>query len=168
MPLLELQRIAKNFGATAALGGVDLAIEPGEVHALIGENGAGKSTLMNILSGAFPPDSGLMRFSTQPYSPRGPADARSIGIAHIHQELSLCLHMTVAENISLGLEPQKLGIIDRAAMRQRARTLLEDFGCSHILPNVTVGSLAIPDQQVVEICRALAGDARVILMDEPT
>jgi ribose transport system ATP-binding protein len=168
MPLLELQGITKNFGATAALGGVDLVIEPGEVHALIGENGAGKSTLMNILSGAFPPDSGAMRFNGQPYAPRSPIDARAKGIAHIHQELSLCLHMTVAENISLGLEPQRLGIIDRAAMRERARTLLEDFGCSHISPNATVASLAIPDQQVVEICRALAGDARIILMDEPT
>ena len=168
MPLLELQGVKKNFGATAALAGVDLSIEPGEVHALIGENGAGKSTLLNILSGTFPPDSGRLLLNGHSYVPSGPADARSHGIVHIHQELSLCPHLSVAENISLGLEPSSMGLLDRTAMQRRANTLLEDFGCTHIAPTQLVSSLSMPDQQVVEICRALASKSRIILMDEPT
>ncbi len=168
MPLLELQGVKKNFGATAALAGVDLEIAPGEVHALIGENGAGKSTLLNILSGAFPPDSGELRLDGQIYFPRGPADARVQGIVHIHQELSLCPHLSVAENISLGLEPNHFGMIDRDAVLRRAHDLLEDFGCTHINVDAMAGSLSMPDQQVVEICRALASRSRIILMDEPT
>ncbi len=168
MALLELKGVKKNFGATAALTGVDLEIAAGEVHALIGENGAGKSTLLNILSGAFPPDSGELHFNSQPYSPRGPAEARVKGIVHIHQELSLCPHLTVAENISLGLEPSRFGLLQRDAMLRRARNLLEDFGCTHINIQAAAGSLSMPDQQVVEICRALASRSRIILMDEPT
>ncbi|MCU1286627.1 MAG: transporter related protein [Acidobacteriales bacterium] len=168
MPLLQLSGIKKRFGATVALNGVSLAVEPGEVHALIGENGAGKSTLMNILSGGFPADSGEMHFSESPYAPAGPSDARSRGIAHIHQELSLCPHLSVAENILLGMEPSRYGVIDRAAMSTRARQLLNEFGCDHIVPEQIVASLSVPDQQVVEICRALASNARIILMDEPT
>src|SRR6185312_15942781 len=148
MPLLELQGVKKNFGSTAALAGVDLSIEPGEVHALIGENGAGKSTLLNILSGTFPPDSGRLLLNGHSYVPSGPADARSHGIVHIHQELSLCPHLSVAENISLGLEPSSMGLLDRTAMQRRANTLLEDFGCTHIAPTQLVSSLSMPDQQV--------------------
>lgn len=168
MALLELHSITKNFGATAALGGVDFSIEPGEVHALIGENGAGKSTLLNILSGAFSPDSGRMFFAGDAYVPLGPADARAQGVVHIHQELSLCPHLSVAENISLGTEPNHFGWLDRDAQHKRARALLDDFGCSHIRTDRAAGSLSMPDQQVVEICRALATRSRVILMDEPT
>src|SRR5512135_1585056 len=103
MTLLELRDVHKRFGATQALAGVDLSVAPGEVHALIGENGAGKSTLMNVLSGAFPPDRGTMRFAGEPYAPADPRDARGRGVVHIHQELSLCPHLTVAENVLLGL-----------------------------------------------------------------
>src|SRR5260221_7414180 len=113
MALLELRGITKSFGATAALGGVDLAVEAGQVHALIGENGAGKSTLLNILSGALIADSGQITFNGAGYVPSGPADARSKGIVHIHQELSLCPHLSVAENISLGSEPSSFGWLDR-------------------------------------------------------
>src|SRR6185312_9623271 len=134
----------------------------------IGENGAGKSTLLNILSGAFAPDSGELHFDGRTYSPRGPADAREKGIVHIHQELSLCPHLTVAENISLGLEPSKFGVLDRDSMLRRARKLLGDFGCTHINVEAGAATLSMPDQQVVEICRALASRSRVILMDEPT
>ena len=109
-----------------------------------------------------------MLIDGRPYTPRGPADARSLGIVHIHQELSLCRHLSVAENISLGLEPNQLGWLDRAAMQQRARGLLEDFGCTHISPDQLVASLSMPDQQIVEICRALASKSCVMLMDEPT
>src|SRR5215210_7315624 len=106
MSLLALTAITKHFGPTAALTGVDLDVMGGEVHALIGENGAGKSTLMNILSGLHRPDAGTMHFGGEPYVPQGPADARRRGIAHIHQELALCPHLPVAENIFLGMEPR--------------------------------------------------------------
>ncbi len=166
--MLTLRAITKHFGATIALGGVDLDIAPGEVHALIGENGAGKSTLMNILSGAFPPDSGTMTVGGEPYAPRGPADARDRGIAHIHQELALCAHLSVAENILMGIEPSRGGWLQRGALNDRAAALLADFGRAEIDPRARTGSLPLADQQVVEICRALARDARVLLMDEPT
>src|SRR5262245_29706402 len=103
--MLELSGVAKRFGATAALAGVDLEVRAGEVHALIGENGAGKSTLLNVLAGAFPPDAGTMRLAGSDFAPRSAADARRLGVAHIHQELSLCPHLSVAENVLLGGEP---------------------------------------------------------------
>jgi len=166
--MLTLRCITKHFGATIALDGVDLDIAAGELHALIGENGAGKSTLMNILSGAFPPDAGTMMTDGQPYAPRGPADARERGIAHIHQELALCAHLSVAENILMGIEPSRGGWLRRDALNDRAAALLADFGRAEIDPRARTGSLPLADQQVVEICRALARDARVLLMDEPT
>jgi ribose transport system ATP-binding protein len=168
MTLLELRDIHKRFGATQALGGVDLDVAPGEVHALIGENGAGKSTLMHILSGAFPPDRGTMRFAGERFAPAGPRQARRHGIVHIHQELSLCPHLTVAENILLGLEPARLGWIDCGRAWARARELLERFGGDSIAPGARLAALSIADRQVVEICRALASEARLVLMDEPT
>jgi ribose transport system ATP-binding protein len=166
--MLKLHSITKHFGATIALDGVDLDVAPGEVHALIGENGAGKSTLMNILSGAFPPDGGSMIAGGQPYAPRGPAEARERGIAHIHQELALCAHLPVAENILMGIEPSRGGWLHRDELNDRAAALLADFGRAEIDPRARVGDLPLADQQVVEICRALARDARVLLMDEPT
>jgi len=159
---LRLRGIRKRFGATAALDGVDFDVSGGEVHALIGENGAGKSTLMNILSGTFVPDDGEMFLDDVPYAPAKPADARRHGIAHIHQELALCAHLSVAENIFLGIEPS------RREMHTRAARLLEEFGRGEVDPSRRAGDLPLADQQVVEICRALAFDARVLLMDEPT
>ena len=168
MSLLELSAVEKRFGATVALAGVDLGLDAGEVHALIGENGAGKSTLLNILAGAYPPDGGAMRLSGEPYAPRGPADARRLGIAHIHQELSLCLDLSVAENILMGAEPAEYGWIARERLVRRAAGLLEDFGSDSIDPRSRTGDLPLAQQQIVEICRALAWNARVLLMDEPT
>jgi len=166
--MLTLRSITKHFGATVALDGVDLDVASGEVHALIGENGAGKSTLMNILSGAFPPDSGSMMINDQPYAPRGPAEGRERGIAHIHQELALCRHLSVAENILMGIEPSRGGWLRRYELNDRATALLAEFGRAEIDPRARVADLPLADQQVVEICRALARDARVLLMDEPT
>jgi ribose transport system ATP-binding protein len=167
-PALRLEAITKHFAATIALDGVDFTIAPGEVHALIGENGAGKSTLMNVLSGAIAPDSGVMFVDGEPYAPRGPADARAVGIAHIHQELALCAHLSVAVNIAMGIEPNRGGLLRREEMSERAATLLAEFGRSEIDPSTRVASLSLADRQVVEICRALARDARILLMDEPT
>ena len=168
MALLSLSGVSKRFGATQALAGVTLAVAPGEVHALIGENGAGKSTLMNILSGAFRPDEGELHFAGAPYAPADARAARSAGIVHIHQELSLCPHLSVAENVLLGLEPARLGWIDKERALARTRELLARFGCEHIAASARVSTLSLADRQVVEICRALASDARLVLMDEPT
>src|SRR5439155_1097702 len=168
MSLLKIRGVAKRFGATVALDGVDLTLEPGEVRALIGENGAGKSTLMNILAGGVRADRGEMEIEGRLYAPNSPLDARRRGIALIHQELSLCPHLTVAENILLGIEPSRWGWIDGDAARRRALALLEHFGHPDLHPDRRVGALPIAAQQVVEICRALAADARILLMDEPT
>ena len=168
MTLLRLSGIAKRFGATTALDGVDLELRAGEVHALIGENGAGKSTLMNVLAGAVQPDSGTMEMDGEPYAPPSPLQARRHGIALIHQELSLCPHLSVAENILLGTEPSRFGRMDFAETHRRAAALLDEFGHADIRPEAIVGRLSLAARQVVEICRALAANARIVLMDEPT
>ena len=167
-PLLVLEDIRKRFGPTVALDGVSISLAPGRVHALIGENGAGKSTLMNILAGALPPDAGRMRLAGEPYEPSSPHDASLRGVALIHQELSLCPHMTVAENILLGREPSRGGIFRRSDAEKLALDVLGSFSHPELKPDRVVGRLPIAAQQVVEICRAVAARARIVLMDEPT
>jgi ribose transport system ATP-binding protein len=165
---LQVAGIAKRYGATVALDGVDLAVRPGEVVALLGENGAGKSTLMNVLSGEVQPDRGEMLLDGKPFAPSAPSDARRRGVALIHQELSLCPHLSVTDNVLLGNEVAHRGFIDRTAARARARTLLAQLPHPEIHPDKRLSDLSLPARQIVEICRALAGDARVLLMDEPT
>ena len=165
---LELEGIAKRFGPTVALDGVSLAIGGGVVHALVGENGAGKSTLMNVLAGSLQADRGVLRVLGKPYAPSSPHDARAAGIALIHQELSLFPHLTVAENILAGAEPARAGWVDRSESTRRAREVLDVFGHSSIRPSDRVGDLPVAARQVVEICRAIAASARIVLMDEPT
>ena len=133
-----------------------------------GENGAGKSTLMNVLAGGLRADAGAMAIGGTPYAPTGPLAAREAGIALIHQELSLCDHLTVAENILLGREPRRGGRYDRAAARAEAARVLEPFHHPELHPDRGVGDLPIAARQVVEICRAVSAQARVVLMDEPT
>jgi ribose transport system ATP-binding protein len=166
--VLKLTGIAKRFGPTVALDGVDLELRAGEVHALIGENGAGKSTLMNILAGSLRPDRGEMHIEGQKYDPASPLDARRGGIALIHQELSLCPHLSVTENILMGVESARLGLVDRVACRRRAQEVLETFNHPEIRPDRRVADLPVAARQVVEICRAIAARARIVLMDEPT
>ena len=165
---LQVTGIAKRYGATVALDGVDLAVRPGEVLALLGENGAGKSTLMNVLSGEVQPDRGEMLLDDRPFAPSAPSDARRRGVALIHQELSLCPHLSVTDNVLLGNEVSHRGFIDRPAARARARALLDELPHPEIHPDKRLSDLSLPARQIVEICRALAGDARVLLMDEPT
>ena len=167
-PVLELRDLAKRFGATVALDGVDLELRAGEVHALVGENGAGKSTLMNIVAGALRPDRGEMHVDGRSYGPRTPLEARRRGVALIHQELSLCPHLSVTENILLGAEPARWGWLDAPAARRRAQALLAHFDHPDLDPTARVSDLPLAARQVVEICRALAADARILLMDEPT
>jgi ribose transport system ATP-binding protein len=165
--LLVMRGICKAFGGLRVLDQIAFACRAGEVHALCGENGAGKSTLMKILSGAFPADEGEIFLGGQPQRFEHPAQARAAGIGIIHQELSLLPHRTVAENIYLGHEPSRGGIVDRARMAEDARGVLRRLGAS-TNPHARAGDLTIAEQQMVEIAKALAVDARLLVFDEPT
>jgi ribose transport system ATP-binding protein len=168
MTVLSLSNISKRFGPTVALDGVNLQLRQGEIHALIGENGAGKSTLMNVIAGLIHPDEGTMEVDRSAYSPSSPLDARARGIALIHQELSLFPHLSVAENIMMGMEPARFGMLDQKKLRARTNEVLETFQHPEITPAANVSNLSIAARQIVEICRAIAARAQVILMDEPT
>jgi ribose transport system ATP-binding protein len=168
MIALKLSKISKSFGPTVALDGVDLELREGEVHALIGENGAGKSTLMNVVAGSLQPDRGSMEIHGKTYAPSSPLDARTHGIALIHQELSLCPHLSVAENVLMGIESSKLGWLDHYDLTRRTNDVLKTFQHADIRPDKRVGDLSVAARQIVEISRALAAKARIILMDEPT
>ena len=163
-----MRGIRKAFGATVAVDGVDVSVLPGEVCAIVGQNGAGKSTLMAILSGALQPDAGQMTLDGAPYQPSHPLDARRAGVAMIYQELSLAPHLIVAENILLGMEPARFGLIRRAEMRRTATDVLARLGHPEIPIDAAVGTLSPAAQQLVEIGRALAVGCRVLVLDEPT
>ena len=166
--MLRMRGIQKHFGPVRALDGVDLEVRRGEVHALIGENGAGKSTLMKVLSGAHAPDRGDMELDGQPYAPAGPLDARRQGVAMIYQELALAPHLTVEQNVALGREPSRLGVVDRSATHEataRALAWLDEPGLS---PDRVVSTLPPGPRQLVEVARAIAGESKVVVMDEPT
>ncbi len=160
--------VVKRFGSTLAVDGVDFAVAPGEVRALVGENGAGKSTLMRLLSGALQPDAGEILLDGRPFRPRSPFDAREQGVVMVYQELSLAPHLTVAENLFLGMEPARLGVLRRPEARDRAARALESLEHPEIRPDARVQSLSIAERQIVEIARALILDARVLILDEPT
>lgn len=167
-PRLRMENIRKRFGATIALNGVSLHVGVGEVLALVGENGAGKSTLMKVLSGAERPDSGQMWLDERPYAPRDPADGRRAGVAMIYQELSLAPHLTVNENIVLGVEPRRGMLLDRAAARRLAADALARVGRPDLPLNRRAAELPIAEQQIVEIARGVAVGCRVLVLDEPT
>ncbi|HEY5551154.1 MAG TPA: sugar ABC transporter ATP-binding protein [Opitutaceae bacterium] len=167
-PVLRLTGIQKRFGATLALDGVSLDIEPGEVHALVGENGAGKSTLVKVLSGVHAPDDGRMELEDRPFAPRSPLDARRAGVVMVNQELAIAPHMSVAENIVLGAEPGKAGLVDHRESRRLAVAALSELGRTDIPLEAAAGGLSIGEQQIVEIARALALGCRVLVLDEPT
>jgi len=167
-PSARLEGITKRFGATQALDGVSLDLLPAEAHALVGENGAGKSTLVKILAGVHQPDAGRIELDGAPVQIRGPAHARELGIAVIHQEPSLFPDLSVAENVFLGHQPTThLGSIDWARMRRDAARLFDELDV-WIAPDSPVRGLSMADQQLVEIAKALSLDARVLIMDEPT
>ena len=166
-PLLEMRGIAKSFPGVQALRGVDLDLVPGEVVALLGENGAGKSTLMKVLGGAHRPDAGTLRLDGRPVAFRSPQEARAAGIAVIHQELNLVPGLTAVENIFLGQERARAGFVRRAEERRRAAELFRRLGATIDL-DLPCAKLPTAARQLVEIARALACDARVIVMDEPT
>ncbi|MEU7620144.1 sugar ABC transporter ATP-binding protein [Micromonospora rifamycinica] len=166
--LLTLRGIGKSFLGVRVLDGVDLDVVPGEVHAVVGENGAGKSTLMKIVSGGYTPDEGTVEIAGRPRVLRGPRDAQRAGVGIIHQEFNLLPERTVAENVYLGHEPVRRGLVDRRAMRERTDRLLASIGETSLAADARVGQLGVAQQQVVEIAKALALDARLLIMDEPT
>ena len=168
VPRLRMEGVHKRFGATIALAGVDLDVRAGEVLALVGENGAGKSTLMKVLSGAHRADRGRMFLDGEPFLPRNPLESRRAGVAMIYQELSLAKHLSVMENILLGIEPTLGPIIDWRSIRRRARESLGILGRPDIGVDVSVAKLSLAQQQLVEIARAVAVGCRVLVLDEPT
>lgn len=167
-PLLEMRGISKRFGATQALRGVSLELLPGQALALIGENGAGKSTLMKVLSGAHAPDAGYMELDGKRYAPRGPHAGHLAGVAMIYQELNLAPDLSVEENLMLGQEHARWGVVDRRAQRRKARAALERLGHADLPLETPVSRLPVGMRQIVEIARALATSAKVLVFDEPT
>ncbi|MDR3765640.1 MAG: sugar ABC transporter ATP-binding protein [Butyricicoccus sp.] len=150
------------------LDGVHFDLEQGEVHVLIGENGAGKSTLMKILGGNIGADEGEILLEGQPYSVKGPKEAREKGIAFIHQELNLCLNLDIAHNIFLGREPIRHGLVDHTYIYKKSREYLDEFGFQEIDPRTMIRDLSTARQQVVEIVKALSYQSKILIMDEPT
>jgi ribose transport system ATP-binding protein len=167
-PLLTMRGIVKQFPGVRALDGVDLDVAAGEVHCLLGQNGAGKSTLIKVLAGAHRPDSGEIVWAGEPASFGAPQAADAAGIATIYQELDLVPGLSVAENVVLGHEPARLGFTRPRDAENLARTLLRRLGHPEIPPRRELGRLSAAGQQVVSMARALARDARLIVMDEPS
>jgi ribose transport system ATP-binding protein len=167
-PLVRVAGIAKNFGGVRALRGVDLEIMPGEVHALLGENGAGKSTLIKILSGVHSQDEGSIEIAGAKVRFDNPAKSREAGIAVVYQDLSLVESLSVGANLMLGREPcTRFGFIRKRRLMAEVEAFLQQHGI-HLDPRVTVGSLPFAYRQMTEICKALMGDVRVLILDEPT
>ncbi|GAA3742747.1 ribose transport system ATP-binding protein [Spinactinospora alkalitolerans] len=167
-PLLRMTGISKGFPGVQALSDARFDLHPGEVHALMGENGAGKSTLIKMLAGVHGPDSGSIEINGRTVTVDGPQQAADLGIAVIHQELNLAPNLTVAQNLALGREPRtRWGLLDRPRIRREARDRLRRVGAD-LDPDTPVASLSVGLQQVVEIARAIAQDARILVLDEPT
>ncbi|MER6186212.1 sugar ABC transporter ATP-binding protein [Streptomyces sp. NPDC001652] len=168
-PLLTMSGITKSFPGVRALDGVDLEVQAGEVHCLLGQNGAGKSTLIKVLAGAHQPDSGEITWRGEAVTLGSPIAAMRLGIATIYQELDLIEGLSVAENVFLGHEPTSAGFVVRgSAARTATAELLERLGHSEIAPSRLVGDLSAAQQQIVSMARALSHEVRLIVMDEPS
>jgi len=165
--MLRMSGITKRFPGVLALDGVDFELRAGEVHALVGENGAGKSTLMKILNGALTADAGQISIDGRPVHITSPSAAAHLGIAMIYQELCLAPHLTVGENLFLGREPLRGGLVDFRALHSNAQRYLDELQCD-VSSRQRVADLGIAQQQMVEIARALSHKARFLVMDEPT
>lgn len=167
-PLVEIADLHKRFAGVQALQGVSLSLMPGQTHALVGENGAGKSTLIKIMTGAYQPDSGSVRFRGVPVRFATPTQAQDAGIATIYQEVNLVPLMSAARNLFLGREPRtRLGLVDVAAMNRRAAEILAEYGVQ-VDVRRPLGEHGLGTQQMVALARAVMADAKVVVMDEPT
>ncbi len=166
-PVLEVRDVTKLFGATRALDGVSFALRAGEVHGLAGENGAGKSTLIKVLTGLYQPDAGEILLGGEAVHFAGPRNSQRLGISAVYQEINLIPERSVAENIFLGREPKRSGLLDRHRMRADARAILARYGLD-LDPASRLRSLGLGVQQMVSIARAASLGARVVIMDEPT
>jgi len=168
-PLLRLRGVAKRFGAVQALSGVDLEVDAGEVVALVGDNGAGKSTLIKTISGAGPADDGVFEFGGEPVRISSPADSARLGIAVVYQDLALCDNLDVVANLHLGREPRRGPILDEIAMEREARALLDSLAVRTLRSvRAEVGQLSGGQRQTVAIARAMLGEPRLVILDEPT
>jgi ribose transport system ATP-binding protein len=166
--VVRLSGVTKRFPGVLAVDNVDLEILSGEVHVVAGENGAGKSTLMKLLSQVERPDEGTVEIAGESVAFHGPGHAQRLGVAMVYQEFALAPHLTVAENLFLGREPGRFGMLDRGEERRRTRELLESVRLTAVDPARRVASLSVAAQQRVEIAKALAIDAKLVIMDEPT
>jgi ribose transport system ATP-binding protein len=171
-PLLRMEGITKRFAGAAALDAVDFTLRGGEVHALVGENGAGKSTLVKVMTGAYRRDAGAMWLGGAPVRFDTPAAAQAAGVVAVHQEIHLLRYRTVAENICLGREPRRFGLVDWRAVRAEAARALAALGpeaaALGIDPGATLGALNTARRQMVAIARGVSLGARVLVLDEPT
>ncbi|MDA0180593.1 sugar ABC transporter ATP-binding protein [Solirubrobacter phytolaccae] len=166
--LLQMEGIRKSFVGVEVLHGVDLDLRAGEIHAIVGENGAGKSTLMKTLAGVHAPDEGTIRIDGQEVSFHHPAAAQAAGVGIVYQEFNLLPDRNVAENIFIGREPVRAGIVDRRKMERETAALLEEVGEASFGPRTPVRWLSVAQQQVVEIVKARSLNARILVLDEPT
>ncbi|WP_437938028.1 ATP-binding cassette domain-containing protein [Sorangium sp. So ce341] len=169
-PILELRGIEKRFGAVQALAGVDLEVFPGEVVALVGDNGAGKSTLIKTIAGIFPPDGGEMRFAGRPVALRGPKDASRLGIATVYQDLALCDNLDVVANLFLGREEFDpiSRAMDEERMERRALEVLRALNVNIPAVRAPIAALSGGQRQSVAVARAVMGEAKLVMLDEPT
>jgi monosaccharide-transporting ATPase len=166
-PLVAMSGISKAFSGVSALGGASLEIAPGEVHGLIGQNGAGKSTMIKVLTGVYRRDAGEVSFAGRPLAVSAPREAQEAGISTIHQELNLVPLRSVTENVTMGYEPRRWGLIDWRAAHARTREILARFGIA-IDVRAPLGEYSTAIQQLVAIARAVSLNARLVIMDEPT
>ena len=166
--VLALRGISKRFGAVQALTDVDLEVRPGEVVALVGDNGAGKSTLVKTIAGVHPIDEGTIEWEGRPVTVARPHDAQELGIATVYQDLALCDNLDVVANLFLGNEARHAGVLDEIAMEKRAMELLDTLSIRIPSVRIPVASLSGGQRQVVAIARALIGDPKIVILDEPT
>ncbi|AXI79877.1 ATP-binding cassette domain-containing protein [Peterkaempfera bronchialis] len=167
-PVLALRGVSKRFGAVQALTDVHLEVHAGEVVALVGDNGAGKSTLVKTIAGVHPIDEGVIEWDGRPVQIGRPQDAQSLGVATVYQDLALCDNLDVVANLFLGREILRGGLLDEVAMEKRAQELLDTLSIRIPSVRIPVASLSGGQRQVVAIARALVGDPRVVILDEPT
>ena len=167
-PLVRLERVRKEFGALVALEELTLDVDGGEIVALVGDNGAGKSTLIKVIAGVISADSGSITFNGQQVRIARPHDAQALGIATVYQDLALCENLNVVANLFLGTEQQRFGLLRRIAMERNARDLLRSLDVRIPDIRVPVSMLSGGQRQSVAIARALLGEPKVVILDEPT